>query len=372
MSSVTSGDVVVFAVVSARFLLPLLIPKYPLPGVIASIMVDSADQSIFRALLGVELPGYQPYDKALDVYSLSITMLAVLRNWQNLPAVEIARLLFYIRLAGVLAFEITGWRPYLLIFPNTFEYFFIFYEVVRAWWSPARLGTRSLLVATAAIWVVIKVPQEYLLHVARLDLTDLIKATVLHRMPVTSIWAEGLAQLLSVALAVVGVALLGLLVRAMAAPGRHPLRVAADPVAVTREWAGRVATRWHVFDRHLLEKVVLVGALTVIFAQIVPGIDASPMQLVGGVAVIATWNSLLLLRWARKGRPVPPAVLSFCLLAITNAGFVLAADLMLRRYHAGMPVSASVFFLLLLSLVVTLYDRWYPLFDERLRKAGAA
>ena len=31
----------------------------------------------------------------------------------------------------MLAFELTQWRPLLVVFPNTFEYFFIGYEVVR-------------------------------------------------------------------------------------------------------------------------------------------------------------------------------------------------------------------------------------------------
>lgn len=369
MSAVAATDAVVFAVVAARFLLPLVIPKYPLPGILASIVVDAADQSIFQALLGTSLPGYQPYDKALDVYSLSVTMLATLRNWQSRPAVGIARFLFYVRLLGVLSFELTGWRPLLLIFPNTFEYFFIFYEIVRAWWSPVKLATRALLLAAVAIWLVIKVPQEYLLHVARLGLTDVIKERVLHA-PVTAGWAEALAQLLSVVAAIVVVALLGLLVRGMAGPPQHPLRLVADPIPETPEWAGHVVKRWHVLDRHLAEKVVLVGSLTVIFAQIVPTIGVSAPQLVGGVAVIATLNSLLLLRRARKGRPVELAVISFLLLAVTNVVFVLAVYLMLGRHHGSLSVPASVFFLLLLSLIVTLYDRWHPVFDERF--GGAA
>jgi hypothetical protein len=364
MSSVTATDVVVFAVVAARFLLPLVIPKYPLPGMFASIVVDAADQSVFQALLGTDLPGYQPYDKALDVYSLSITMLAVLRNWQSRPAVEVARFLYYVRLLGVLAFELTGWRPWLLIFPNAFEYFFILYEIVRAWWSPVRLSTRSLLLAAAAIWVVIKLPQEYLLHVARLGLTDVIKEQVL-RAPVAATWAEGLAQFLTVVTAAAVVTVLGLLMRAMAGPRQHPLRLAADPIADGHARAAYVAKRWRVLDRHLVEKVVLVGTLTVIFAQIVPGMNAGPTELVGGVAVVAILNSFLLLRWVRQGRPIPPAVLSFLLLAVTNVGFVLAAHRMLRRYDRAMSVPALVFALLLLSLIVALFDRWHPVFDER-------
>ena len=46
-------------------------------------------------------------------------------------AFRVAQFLWYFRLIGVVAFEFTGLRAMLLIFPNTFEYFFIFYEVLR-------------------------------------------------------------------------------------------------------------------------------------------------------------------------------------------------------------------------------------------------
>lgn len=362
-----------FAVVAARFLLPLAIPAYPLPGALATLAVDAADQSIFQALLGADFPGYQPYDKALDVYALSLTMLATLRNWQSRPAVAIAGALFYFRLVGVLAFELSGWRPLLLIFPNTFEYFFIFYEIVRAWWSPVRLTARALMGAAAAIWIAIKIPQEYVLHVLRLDVTDTIRQRILHA-PVGAAWAEAVAQLLCVAAVAIGVALLALVVRVLAPPPRHPLRLAADPlpgsIDETHEWARHVARHWRILDRHVAEKIVLVGILAVIFAQIVPGMEVRTGPLVGGVAVLVTLNSLLLLHRTRQGRPIASAGLSFLVLAVMNAAFVLAVQLTLRRHDGGPSLTAAVFFLVLLSLIVTLYDRWHPVFDERRRAAS--
>jgi hypothetical protein len=373
MSGVTAADLAVWAVVAARFLVPLAIPRWPLPGVLGSMALDAADQGVLEALLGAELPGYQPYDKALDVYSLSVSMLATLRNWGSRPAVQIARVLFYFRLVGVLGFELTGRRPLLLLFPNTFEYFFVLYEVVRGWWSPARLRTRTLVRAAALVWVA-KLPHEYWLHVARLDLTDVVKERVLgaaSRAP----WAEAAAQLVTAAGAVVAGAIGAVVVRATAPPPEHPRRLRADPLPVSideaHERARHVARHWRVVDRHLVEKVVLVGLLTVIFARIVPGIDASPAQLVGGVVAVATWNSFLRLRTARSGRSVEPAALEFAVLVATNGAFVLGADLLLRRGRGGLPVPAAVFFLLLLSLVVTMYDRWHPVFDVRFGPAAS-
>ena len=56
-----------------------------------------------------------------------------------MPAFRIGRFLYFYRLVGVVAFELTG-RGLLLFFPNTFEYFFIAYEAVRTRWDPLRWG----------------------------------------------------------------------------------------------------------------------------------------------------------------------------------------------------------------------------------------
>ena len=70
------------------------------------------------------LANYQSYDKALDIYYLVIVYTSTLRNGPDPAAFRIGQFLRYWRLVGVLIFELSQWRPTLLIFPNTFEYFF--------------------------------------------------------------------------------------------------------------------------------------------------------------------------------------------------------------------------------------------------------
>ena len=126
-------------VIAARLLIPLLIPAYPLPGIIAALVLDAVDQTLFQTFTHLPLDGYQSYDKALDIYYLSIAYISTLRNWTNHFAFQVGRFLFYYRLAGVALFELSGWRVLLFIFPNTFEYFFIWYETVVLWRNPRRL-----------------------------------------------------------------------------------------------------------------------------------------------------------------------------------------------------------------------------------------
>jgi len=93
-------------VIGARFLLPLLIPIFPLPAIIACLVLDAADQTIFQAM-GYDPPGYQSYDKAMDVYYLAMAYVATLRNWASVPAFRVGRFLYFYRLVGVVAFELT-------------------------------------------------------------------------------------------------------------------------------------------------------------------------------------------------------------------------------------------------------------------------
>ena len=135
-------------------------------------MVDGVDQTIFQAF-GYDPPGYQGYDKAMDVYYLAIAYLATLRNWTSLAGVPVAQFLYFYRLVGRRRVRAHPVAPLLLIFPNTFEYFFIAYEAVRlrAWTRPATACGSGSSIA-AAIWVFVKLPQEWWIHVAQLDFTD--------------------------------------------------------------------------------------------------------------------------------------------------------------------------------------------------------
>ncbi|MET0999117.1 MAG: hypothetical protein ABWX73_10410, partial [Marmoricola sp.] len=151
---------VFMAVVGARFVVPLFIPSYPLPAILACLVLDGVDQTVFQSF-GYDPPGYQGYDKAMDVYYLAIAYLATMRNWVSLPAFRISRFLYFFRLVGVVAFEFSGMRALLLIFPNAFEYFFIAYEAVRSRWSPVRFGFAWWAVVAALVWVFVKLPQEY-------------------------------------------------------------------------------------------------------------------------------------------------------------------------------------------------------------------
>lgn len=355
----TTATIVFLAVVGGRFLLPLLILKWPLPAIVACLLLDGVDQTIFQSF-GHDPPGYQGYDKAMDVFYLAVAYLAAMRNWTSPGAFTVARFLYFYRLVGVLAFELLHWRPLLLVFPNTFEYFFIAYEAMRLRWDPRRRSTRFWVVVAAVIWVVVKLPQEWWIHIARLDLTDEIAAHT---------WL--FPAIIGVVLAVS----LGLYTWFVPTLGRTDWRwrVAADPTPEEMD-TGAERTAWmaahaRVVSVVTLEKVVLVGLLSVIYAQVLPGLRASDLEIFVGLSFFVVVNAALSLYAARRAGTVETIAAHFVVRVGINVAIVLVSDVLLGR---GDDVNrgASLFFILLLSLMTVMHDRYWPVHEVRVEAAG--
>jgi len=348
------GAAVVFtAVVGARFIVPLLIPRFPLPAILTSLILDAADQTIFQSF-GYNPPGYQGYDKAMDVYYLAVAYLSTLRNWSSRPAARVARFLYFYRLVGVVAFELTDWRPLLLIFPNTFEYFFIAYELVRLRWNPTRYSLRYWVTVAALIWIFIKLPQEWWIHIAKLDVTDMMAAH------------SWILPTLIVVLAILA-AVLWFVVRPRLPVRDHPWRVAADPLPEDIDEAAErdrwVAAHSRLWSAGTLEKVVLLGLLWVIYAQVLPGIRARPAELFLGVAVFVVVNAAISLAVARRTGSLESALAAFAARVALNILLVLLASWLLGR--GDLHVGNAIFFVLLLSLITLMDDRYRPVQEVR-------
>jgi len=105
MTDASTLDWTVFVlVVTLRLVVPLFIPRFPLPAILAALVIDGIDQTVFATFTDLSLENYQSYDKALDIYYLTVAYLSVLRNWRNPFAVGVAAFLWYYRLVGVLLF----------------------------------------------------------------------------------------------------------------------------------------------------------------------------------------------------------------------------------------------------------------------------
>ncbi len=372
----TTADMVVLGlVIAARLLLPLLIPWYPLPGILAALALDAVDQTIFQTFTRLPLGFYQSYDKALDIYYLSIAYLSTLRNWTNLFAFRVGRFLFYYRLAGVVLFELLEWRVLLFAFPNTFEYFFIWYEAFVLWRDPRSLTRHAVAGTAAAIWIVIKLPQEFWLHIARLDLTDVLK-TALFGAPPETTWGHLFTALPGVFIGAV-ILSAGLLVGLVWLAGRRlppleqPLSARLRTRALGRERmkAARVAWAERIFDRDLLEKLALVALLVAVFAQVLPNTRATTAQMVAGAAVIIVLNTVISHWLARRGISWRNALGQF--IVVTAANLTIVAAFQIVPGAQDLDDAAVAFFVLLLSVIVTLFDRFTEVHLARFPGDGA-
>ena len=347
-------------VVGGRFLLPLLIPRFPLPAIIACLILDGIDQTIFQ-VMGYDPPNYQSYDKAMDIFYLSVAYLAAMRNWDNLGAFSIARFLFYYRLVGAFLFEMTHERMILLIFPNTFEYFFIAYELVRLYWNTATIRMRTWVITAAAIWIFIKLPQEYWLHVAEMDVTD-----TLRDYPWTR-WALviGILAILAV---------LWFVVRPRTPAPDHALRFHSDPMpesvdTATERAAIRLGGGSWVWSWMTAEKVILVGMVSMIYGQFLPGVTRTPLELFIGIGTVVLVNAAITLAFSRRNWTFEGAATAFWVRLATNVALVLLVKFVLDLSLLGPD---TLFFLCMISLMTTLHDRYQPAYAFRRREASPA
>jgi hypothetical protein len=51
---------------------------------LTALILDGVERTIFQTYTTLSLDHYQAYDKALDIYYLSIAYIATIRNWTNL------------------------------------------------------------------------------------------------------------------------------------------------------------------------------------------------------------------------------------------------------------------------------------------------
>jgi hypothetical protein len=369
---------VLLIVVALRLFVPLAIPRYPIPAGIAALVIDGVDQTIFQVFTTLPLAGYQSYDKALDVYYLSVAYLSTLRNWTNLTAFAMSRFLFYYRLVGVLLFELLQIRALLLFFPNTFEYFFLFYEAVRLRWNPRRMSAALVIGAAFAIWVFIKVPQEYWIHIAQLDITDTIKQG-LFGVPTDTSWGQIVRDnipfflVLIVVVALLIAALYWFLTRRLPPADwrfsfdadAHGSDVSAQAVSAAQQELAR-----RFWDTELFEKFVLVSLVTVIFSRILPNAQASVMSVAVGVGVVIVANTVVSELLVRRGMHWSVA-LEFVVMAVVNALVVAVFFAVLPFTGGSIDTPATLFAVLLLTLLVTLYDQFRPYYVARNAQAAS-
>ncbi|MBC48093.1 MAG: hypothetical protein CMF24_00005 [Ilumatobacter sp.] len=370
-----STDLLIFVVVvGLRLFVPLLIPRFPLPAILAALVIDAADQTIFQNNTDLDLTGYQGYDKALDIYYLTIAYLSTMRNWTDPFAFGVARFLWYYRLVGVLLFELFDVRALLIIFPNTFEYFFIAYEAVRLWWNPARLNRRQVIVMAAFIWIFIKLPQEWWIHIAQLDFTDFMKEDIFG-VSISTSWGTAIGENLWFAGLLIGICIgISFAVRKIWQEAPAPdwsFTMDVDKTIRQREMAEERNRPPSILSWYTFEKIALVSMVTVIFAQLLPENDNNILGTVAAVSFVVVANSFVGFWFTQRGRSWATTVGEFAVMVVVNLAAALVFIALARSGDERLNEAATVFFVLLLTLIVTMFDRYHRGVPEIVFKRGS-
>ena len=158
-----SPEVLVIGAIRILGSLPVL--RWPLAGGILAVLVDLSDLLLRDVLDLGGIPDYQAFDKWIDQVYLATFLIVALR-WRD-PERAIAVALYAFRLVGFVAFELSGERALLLLFPNLFEVWFLLVAAIHRF-RPGFTWRTGPLVGALAVLLVAKELQEWALHGARL------------------------------------------------------------------------------------------------------------------------------------------------------------------------------------------------------------
>jgi hypothetical protein len=152
-------------VVAIRVAGSLPVLRWPFAGALLAILADLSDLLLFDVLGLWSVTDYQSFDKVLDLVYMG-TFLAVALRWEGAER-TVAAGLFVFRMVGFVAFEATGARGLLLLFPNVFETWFLLVAGLHASgrhvaWTPPRIAIGLALAA------VVKLIHEWALHGGRI------------------------------------------------------------------------------------------------------------------------------------------------------------------------------------------------------------
>ncbi|MFN2278578.1 MAG: hypothetical protein ACK2UR_13260, partial [Candidatus Promineifilaceae bacterium] len=118
-------------------------------------------------------------------------------------------------------------------------------------------------------------------------------------------------------------------------------------------------------DTELFEKTALVSLLVIIFAHILPGIRSTDWELALAILVVIIVNTLVSEWLARRGVTWPKALRQGVVMFMVNLPIFLAVSYVRYGSYTLAALTNIVLFVLLLSLIITLYDRYRPIYLVR-------
>jgi hypothetical protein len=179
MNRALPETVAIILIVGAKFVLPLLIIRFPFAAGWANFALDGIDGDL---LIPLGLPNelYQPVDKISDwVTYVAIVVVGYRNQW---PIRRLMLGLFVFRSIGQVAFLLTEEELFLALFPNFLEPLFLVTASILVWQRVVRRlpdwFDRGFAILRRYRWpigiliVVYKLQDEWFTHVANVDRSE--------------------------------------------------------------------------------------------------------------------------------------------------------------------------------------------------------
>jgi hypothetical protein len=229
--------------------------------------------------------------------------------------------------------------------------------VIQTRWSPSRLTHRAVLGLAAFIWIFIKLPQEWWIHVAQNDFPDFMKETVFGVEPDSS-WSDAFSNrpdvLLAIVLVIVGIAVVAWRLRTRLPSSDWSFGVDMNRTDVVVRRTEPVPTSMMAA---VIEKVALIGLVGAIFANVLE-VDTTAVQIIGATLLVVLANAGLSIWLARRGRDWSSIALESIVLAIVNTMLLVVYSSLVG--DGDLDRTLALFFGLLLTILIVLYDRYRP------------
>jgi hypothetical protein len=144
-----------------RIIASLTVLRWAFAGGLIAVGADLTDKVLINLIDIGFMRHYQVWDKVIDqVYMLAFLLVAW--SWGGL-ARNVSVALFIFRIPGVVLFELTKVREVLLIFPNVFEFWFVFMAGLYHY-RPGYELSRQRAALIVGFLTIPKLFQEWFLH----------------------------------------------------------------------------------------------------------------------------------------------------------------------------------------------------------------
>ena len=161
-----------------RIITPVFILRWPLGGMVVSVVADTLDVVVVAVIQSGTFNDYTSLDKLLDTYALGFAA-SVSLLWENKLARRTGTILFAYRLTGVLALALTGSRLALFLFPNIFELFYLYHMATVKWFPNIEVDRYQRLAVVLLLLTLMKMVQEYVLHLEGFQSFDYLSSAVI-------------------------------------------------------------------------------------------------------------------------------------------------------------------------------------------------